>query len=262
MKLMKKVRLGTHLFSAALLMSANSVASTVTIYNNNFDALALDDGNSSAKIHHWEVTSGIAGIHNPGEALFSGEGGAGLHNNTLYMIDNSAASQTLNFKAQAFSLYNLRFDVGQRADMPTQNYSVKVLAGDKTLLWATNPDFPSAPGGFKAVDVQFETKELTDDYLTVVIETEGSGHLHFDNFALATEQAKETQTEYYRTVARYSYSNIDGYTVQTSLKQKNGQPYLETERQCKNSFRVEIATSTNPDGSYTNHGLCIIKSNQ
>lgn len=262
MKLMKKVRLSTTLFSAALLMSATSFAATNTIYNPNFDALVLEDGNSSATIHNWEVISGIAGIHNPGDEMFAGESDAGLHSNTLYMIDNSTTSQTLTFKAQASSTYDLHFDVGQRIDMPAQNYSVKVMAGSKTLLWAANPDLPSTPGSFKHVNVQFTTEDSSDEFLTVEIKTEGTGHLHFDNFELTFEQPQNTQTEYYRTVGHLSHTEGQGWKRHFSLNQADGTPYVSTSGGCNESIRIAEGSSTSLSGKRTSYHRCVIRSTQ
>lgn len=253
MKLMKKVLLSTSLLTAALLISANGFASDITVYNNDFDALALEDGNSSAIVHNWEITSGTAGIHNPTSHIFVGEGGAGIHDNTLYMIDDSTVSQTLTFKALEFSTYDLSFDVGQRIDMPAQDYSIKVIAGSKTLLWATNPDLPATPGSFKHVDVKFATEGLPDDYITVEIETQGTGHLHFDNFELAFQQVKETQSEYFRTVGRYILTTNNDTGARecitlSSSNQANGTPFLNEWCECLSSKAAWVGSKTSFDG--------------
>jgi len=268
MKLMKKVLISTSLFSAALLISASSFASGITLYNNDFDALVLEDGNSSDIVHNWEITSGLAGIHNPSNQMFSGESGASVHENTLYMINDSTVSQTLTFKALEFSTYELSFDVGQRIDVPAQNYSIKVMAGNTNLLWATNPDLPSTPGSFKHVNVQFATEGLPDDYITVEIETEGTGHLHFDNFELTFELAKETQTDYYRTVGHYvSTTNTDTQdnTCRTlsSFKQANGNPYVSDSCVCQNSKSAWVGSSTSFDGElHHRYYQCVTESSR
>lgn len=262
MILMKKVSLSTSLFSAALLMSATNFACANTIYNPNFDALTLEDGNSSATIHNWEITSGIAGIHNPGNEMFPGESGTGLHSNTLYMIDNSTTSQTLTFKAQASSTYDLHFDVGQRVDMPAQNYSVKVMAGDKTLLWAANPDVPSTPGSFKHVNVQFTTEDSSDEFMTVEIKTEGNGHLHFDNFELTSKLTNVEPAVYYRTVAHLSHTEGQGWKEHFSLPQPNGSSYVNFRGQCQNSIRIAEGSSTSLSGKRSSYHRCVVLSTQ
>ena len=267
MKLMKKVRLSTSLFSAALLIGVTSFAGANTIYNPNFDALVLEDGNSSAIVHNWEITSGIAGIHNPSNQMFSGENGAGNHDNTLYMIDDSTVSQTLTFKALEFSTYELSFDVGQRIDMPAQDYSIKVKAGSKTLLWATNPDLPATPGSFQDVDVQFSTESLPDGYITIEIETQGTGHLHFDNFEMAVQQGTQIVTEYYSSVAHFTsvVSRSTGTTCEViySMNQNNGNSYVDNFCECVNSTKAFVGASDSLDGDrYNRHYECVVKTRQ
>lgn len=264
MKLMKNVLLSTSLFSAALVFSAMSFASEVPIYNNNFDSITLYDGQFSSIIHNWEV-AGRVSIHNPTTALFAGEGGAGAHNNTLHMIEDSSAWQTLAFKGIEYATYNLSFDVGQRYDVGACNYSIKVSAGDTVLIWATNPELPSSRGSFKHVNLQFATKGLPDAPLTVEIETYGIGHLHFDNFNLSFEVNTETQGDHYRTVAHYmEIKNTQTHAVQCVplSDELNGVSYLSNGCQCLNSKTVWAGYSTSDDKVLQKrHYYCIKHSN-
>lgn len=266
MNLMKKVLLSTSLLSIALVFNAKSFASDVTIHNSNFDALTLTDGSSSSIIHNWEVTSGLVGVHNPTSDLFDGEGGAGDHNNTLYMINDSSVSQTLTFKGLEFTTYTMSFDVGQRFDVAGNNYSIKVTTSDQTLLWATNPELPSAPGSFKHVSVQFSTEALPDDYLTVEIETFGTGHLHFDNLNMSFEVDTETNTNYYRTVGHYiittnTRTREEQCLKQTALKDANGDDYLTDSCQCRNSKSVIVGSNALVDTIHKSNRICVKEAN-
>lgn len=103
-------------------------AISVPITNAQFDTKQLRDNATTYLITGWNTNTGLAGLYNPVHAVFSGEEGHGAHRNTLYMIDNASVSQTLHFRTLENTTFTLSFDVGQRADVGMQNYTVKVTA--------------------------------------------------------------------------------------------------------------------------------------
>jgi len=176
-------------------------AANVQIANSQFDATTLDDNTTSASISGWSNNSGIAGLFNPDNSVFLGEEGHGAHRNTLYMIDNASVSQTFNFRTLQNSTYTLSFDVGQRSNVRTQNYTVKVTAGNETLLEVFNPERASEPGKFATTELSFTNKDAVGEILQLTIETEGTGHLHFDNFELQYDQEFQGRKATIRPIA-------------------------------------------------------------
>lgn len=176
-------------------------ATNVQIANGQFDAISLADNTTAASITGWSNTSGIAGLFNPDNSVFLGEEGHGAHRNTLYMIDSASVSQTFNFRTLQNTTYTLSFDVGQRSNVRMQNYTVKVTAGNETLLEVFNPQRASEPGKFAEAEISFTNKDVVGELIQLTIETEGTGHLHFDNFELQYKQVISAATPAVRPIA-------------------------------------------------------------
>lgn len=162
----------------------------------------------------------------------------------------------------------MSFDVGQRYDVPAQNYSIKVTAGDTRLLWATNPNLPTEPGSFQRVQLQFSTDKMPDEYLAIEIETQGTGHLHFDNFDIEYKQKDEKHTEYYHTVAHYALTTNKQTGEQacitlSSLNDANGNPYMNELCECINSKVAWVGKETTIDNVLEKRFfLCVSQSQQ
>jgi len=179
--------------ATALLAVFSATATNVAIGNSNFDAQPLADNTSSSRIQNWYIEQGLGGVFNPTEGDFSEEADNGKHQNLLYLLDDSKASQVLAANVLPNATYVLRFDVGERANVSLTGYSVVVKAADKVLLNATNPQFPESPGSFAAVELTFDTQTVDPSLLTIEFASLGDGHAFFDNVSLSyTQTIKES----------------------------------------------------------------------
>lgn len=237
------------LLCAGLCFVAHSNATTVPIFNGNFDAIHLGDGSTFSQVSNWRIESGLAGLHNPTSTSFIGEDGEGMHSNMLYMIDGATVSQTLNFKALENTSYQLTFDVGQRNEAGMQDYTVVVKAGDVVLHSAKNAVIPTEPGTFGRSTVNFRSNFSTTDVLTLEVQTEGTGHVYFDNFAMSYTRDISVVKNYIKVVAygsemRFASQSSGACTVSHSLTSVEiSSPYMVASAegcQCNNSHKVFV----------------------
>lgn len=240
MKLIQKA-----LLCAGLCFVAHSNATNIPIYNHNFDATYLDDGSSSLQVNNWSVEFGLVGVHNPINTSFVGEEGEGTHSNTLYMIDSATVSQSLGFKALENTDYKLTFDVGQRSEVEMQDYTVVVRAGNTVLASSTNAVMPSAPGTFARTTLQFRSSDSSAELLTVEVQTNGTGHTHFDNFEMSYEHTPLKEKAFLKPVAFGSELRLAG--------QSSGECHIErslVSRQTANAYMVAVANGCHCNGSH------------
>ena len=227
-------------------------ATNVQIANSQFDATTLADNTTTANISGWNHTSGIAGLFNPDQSAFLGEQGLGAHRNTLYMIDNASVSQEFYFRTLVNSTYTLSFDVGRRVDISTQNYTIKVTAGNETLVEIFNPIHASESGKFVSTEINFTNKNVVGELMKLTIETEGTGHVHFDNFELQYKQVFQQVSPALRPVAyAREEDQSDGSKrclPSQTLHNAQLEPYLKQEDNacsCTDSDRIVISENVN-----------------
>ncbi|MCY7294512.1 hypothetical protein [Alteromonas sp. a30] len=167
------------------LLSANTLATPITITNPDLDSQVLSDGAFTNSVQGWAVIDGYAGVYNPPESLIIGEAGAGSHENVLYLNGDSLVTQTLNTNLASDTDYTLTFDVGDRLDTNFPNYIVKVKAGGNTVFTAINPLIPNG-GAFSPVTLTFSTGQTATAGNPIVIEVEAkdNGQVLLDNFTL------------------------------------------------------------------------------
>ncbi len=156
----------------------------IAIDNGSFDQQDTSDGSAPSLIQGWNIEYGLGGLFNPPESAFIGEAGNGQHKNTLYLIDNSKVRQTLTTTVLANTEYKIGFDVGERADVTLSSYTIVVKAGEKELLRASNPEFPTQPGTFAHAEITFNSGDISGNLITIEVESSGAGHVNFDNFSL------------------------------------------------------------------------------
>lgn len=174
--------------ATTLLAAFSATATNVEIGNSNFDAQPLADNASSSRIQNWYIEQGLGGVFNPTEADFAGEADNGKHQNLLYLLSDSKASQVLSANVLPNANYVLRFDVGERANASLAGYSVVVKTADKVLLNATNPQFPENPGSVASVELTFDTQTIEPSLITIEFASLGDGHAFFDNVSLSYSQ--------------------------------------------------------------------------
>lgn len=250
------------LLSAALLttISGTAMAMNITINNPGFDDQSVADNGALSTVQGWQIDSGIAGVFNPPDSVFTGEAGNGMHENTLYMINAGKVSQTLAATLLEDTQYTLQFDIGERSDVSMQNYTIVVKSNGTNLVYATNPELPTQPGSFSRGEVTFNSGSNFGGQITIEVETNGTGHVNLDNFSLSYAQ-NANQTVGYKVVG-YGYAVDTNTTTQScvihaSLNSPNGIPYMSASgANCvcnegatlvlTNYFRDTISTSQHP----------------
>lgn len=269
MKLIKSTLLCIGIATTLPLFAAN-----VQITNGEFDNNVLADNTSGSYIEGWNKEGGLIGLFNPNHSIFLGEQGLGAHRNTLYMIDNARVSQTFNFRTLQNSTYTLSFDVGQRADISMQNYTVKVTAGDETLMEVLNPVRVSEPGTFTTAELSFSNKNVLGEIVQLTIETDGVGHVNFDNFELQYEQTFKAPKASLRPVAyglemeRFSGSKRCFNTTSLEANDQSFTQYLPfgfipNACYCYKSKLVVLDEETNlPQGHYERRIMCVLSSEE
>jgi len=250
------------LLSAALLatVSTASIAMNVVINNPGFDDQSVADNGALSTVQGWQIDSGIAGVFNPPDSIFTGEAGNGMHENTLYMINAGKVSQTLATTLLADTQYTLQFDIGERSDVSMQNYTIVVKSNGTNLVYATNPEIPTQPGSFSRGKVTFNSGSNFGGQITVEVQTSGTGHVNLDNFSLSYAQNSDKTVGY--KVVGYGFAVDTNNTSQScvihaSLDSPNGTPYMSVSgANCvcndgatlvqTNYFRDTISTSQHP----------------
>jgi len=263
------------LLCAGLCFVAHGNATDISVYNNGFDAAYLDDGSSSAQVYNWNVEFGLVGVHNPTSTSFVGEEGEGAHSNTLYMIDGATVSQTLGFKALENTDYKLTFDVGQRSEVEMQDYTVVVKAGNTVLASSTNAVMPSAPGTFARSTLQFRSTSTSVELLTIEVQTQGTGHTHFDNFEMSyardirAEKASLTPVAFGSELRLASQSSGECTVSQSLTSTQTSGAYmvaLANGCRCDDSHKVFVNSyrlpATGDEYSYKDFYQCVVSSEQ
>jgi len=242
----KQTLITSFYLATALLAAFSATATNVEIGNSNFDAQPLADNTSSSRIQNWYIEQGLGGVFNPTEGDFSEEADNGKHQNLLYLLDDSKASQVLTANVLPNANYVLRFDVGERANVSLTGYSVVVKAADKVLLNATNPQFPESPGSFAAVELTFDTQTVDPSLLTIEFASLGDGHAFFDNVSLSyTQTIKESVFGEWEVIS----ARPDFAIGEPQVAESDGFLSLRTLNYCSSHsdfFQVKL-----PDGSWS-----------
>lgn len=242
------------------LCSVSAMAMNVVINNHDFDDQSVIDNGALSTIQGWQVESGIVGIFNPPDAVFTGEAGNGIHENTVYMINEAKVSQTLAATLLQDTQYTLTFDVGERSDVSMQNYTIVIKSNGSNLVFATNPEIPTQPGSFSRGELRFNSGSNFGDQITIEVITNGTGHVNLDNFTL-TYNYRPNENIGYKVVG-YGYvvdtdTTSQSCVISATLTAPNGVAYMNsTGPNCRcnegsnlvltNYFRDTISTSQYP----------------
>lgn len=224
------------LISSLSAIHLSALASNVVINNADFDAQQIVDGSAISAIQGWRSDAGLINVFNPSSSVFAAEAGDGIHQNVLIMINEAKITQTSATTARSNTQYTLSFDIGQRPDVSNQNYTISVKAGETTLLYATNPIFPSLPGTFSHTELTFDSGASAGEQLSIEIETTGTGHSLFDNFELSYTQEQTSVQRGYSIVAWGHHDQnhqVDHCILDTTLLAPNGSPYMTVEDTCE-----------------------------
>lgn len=207
----------------------HALGSVLNIENSNFDYQETIDGSAPTKVIGWRIETGLAGIYNPTESVFTGELNNGKHKNTLYLIDNAKVSQTLKSTVIPKANYTIKFDIGQRSDVELSSYTVTVKAEDILLLQATNPTFPAAAGEFARAEISFNSSDISSGLIKIEFESHDRGHVHFDNVELSYTQNNGRLGDWQHSDDSASYrvnidylAETDGFVVEYTSGTCNG----------------------------------------